>query len=138
LPELALEGRVRKIKGGLSLPLLAREKGYRGVILPFEKAREAAVAEGIEVFPVSSLGQASSIRNGPLALEPYDLGRPYEASKLSADLDVVDVRGQEAVKRAITIACAGSHNLLMIGPPGTCQPGDRRCYLVPSVLPCLA
>ncbi len=135
--ELALDGRVRKIKGGLSLALLAREKGYRGVVLPFENAREAAVVEGIEVYPVSSLGQAASILNGTLTLEPYELdGQPYEASKLSADLDFVDVRGQEAVKRAITIACAGSHNLLMIGPPGTGK--SMLAARIPGILPPLS
>jgi magnesium chelatase family protein len=135
--ELALDGRVRKIKGGLSLALLAREKKYRGVILPFENAREAAVVEGIEVFAVSSLGQAASILNGTLSLEPYELdGQPYEASKLSADLDFVDVRGQEAVKRAITIACAGSHNILMIGPPGTGK--SMLASRIPGILPPLS
>src|SRR5258708_27621768 len=114
--ELALDGRVRKIKGGLSLALLARQKKFRGVILPEENAREAAVVEGIEVYPVKTLSQAVSFLNELLALDPYDLdGEPYQQSQVAAALDFIDVRGQEAVKRAITIACAGGHNILMVG-----------------------
>ena len=132
--ELALDGRVRKIKGGLSLALLAREKRFRGVILPDENAREAAVVEGIEVYPVKTLSQAVSFLNEQLPLEPYELdGEAYQQSQISTALDFVDVRGQEAVKRAITIACAGSHNLLMIGPPGTGK--SMLAQRMPAILP---
>src|SRR5262249_48947558 len=99
--ELALDGRVRKIKGALSLALLAKEKKFDGVILPAENAREAAVVEGIEVYPVSNLSQAVSFLNEQLPLEPYELdGEVFQASKLAPALDFADVRGQEAVKRA--------------------------------------
>ena len=127
---------MRKVKGALSLALLAKEKNFRGVIVPQENAKEAAVVEGVEVYPVATLSQAAAFLNELLALEPYELdGEAYQASKRSAGLDFGEVRGQEAVKRAITIACAGSHNILMIGPPGTVQPGDEGCPLVPSGLP---
>lgn len=132
--ELALDGRVRKIKGGLSLALLAREKKFRGVILPEENAREAAVVEGIEVYPVKNLAQATAFLNDDLGLEPYELdGQPYQQSQVSAALDFVDVRGQEAVKRAITIACAGGHNILMVGPPGTGK--SMLAQRMPAILP---
>jgi magnesium chelatase family protein len=132
--ELALDGRVRKIKGGLSLALLARAKGFKGVILPEENRREAAVVEGVEVYPVSSLSQAVSFLNDHLPLEPYELdGEAYEASKFTPALDFVDVRGQEAVKRAITIAAAGSHNILMVGPPGTGK--SMLAARIPGILP---
>ena len=132
--ELALDGRVRKIKGGLSMALLAKEKKFRGVIVPQENAREAAVVEGVDVIAVSSLTQAVAFLNEQLDLEPYELdGQTYQASKLSAGLDFVDVRGQEAVKRAITISCAGSHNLLMIGPPGTGK--SMLAARIPGILP---
>jgi magnesium chelatase family protein len=132
--ELALDGRVRKIKGALSLAILAKEKGFRGVIVPEENAREAAVVEGIEVYAVRTLSQAVSFLNETFPLEPYELnGQPYEASKLAPALDFVDVRGQEAVKRAITIAAAGGHNLLMVGPPGTGK--SMLAARLPGILP---
>lgn len=118
--ELALDGRVRKIKGALSLAMLARDKGFQGVIVPEENAREAAVVEGVEVYPVANLSQAVSFLNEQLPLAPYELdGEIFQASQVSPVLDFADVRGQEAVKRAIVIAAAGAHNILMIGPPGT-------------------
>jgi len=132
--ELALDGRVRKIKGALSLAMLAKEKEFRGVIVPEENAREAAVVEGIDVYPVKTLAQAVSFLNEQLPLEPYELdGEAYEASKLSGNVDFSEVRGQEAVKRAITIACAGSHNILMIGPPGTGK--SMLAARIPGILP---
>jgi magnesium chelatase family protein len=132
--ELALDGRVRKIKGALSLALLAKQKGKRGVILPAENAREAAVVEDIEVYPVATLAQAVSFLNEQLPLEPYELdGEPYTAS---AALDFADVRGQEAVKRAIMIAAAGAHNILMVGPPGTGK--SMLAQRMPGILPPLS
>jgi magnesium chelatase family protein len=135
--ELALDGRVRKIKGALSIALLAKQKKFEGVILPFENAREAAVVEGIDVYPISTLSQAIALLNEQLPLEPYQLdGQPFQTSQINPHLDFADVRGQEAVKRAITIACAGSHNLLMIGPPGTGK--SMLAQRIPGILPPLS
>ncbi|MGN6504894.1 MAG: YifB family Mg chelatase-like AAA ATPase [Tepidisphaeraceae bacterium] len=118
--ELALDGRVRKIKGALSLAMLAKAKQFKGVIVPQENAREAAVVEGIDVIPVTTLTQAVSFLSELAELEPFELnGDPYAQSQLTSPLDFADVRGQEAVKRALTIAAAGANNVLMIGPPGT-------------------
>ena len=111
--ELALDGQVRKIKGALPLAMLAREKKFRGVLVPPENAREAAVVEGIEVYPVQTLSAAVAFLNEQVELEPYELdGEEYRQSQVAGDLDFADVRGQEAVKRALTIAAAGSHNIL--------------------------
>jgi magnesium chelatase family protein len=118
--ELALDGRLRKIKGALSLAMLARSKGFRGVIVPQDNAREASVVDGVEVIAVTTLTQAVSFLNELIDIEPHVLnGHPYAQSQLNSPLDFADVRGQEAVKRALTIAAAASHNVLMIGPPGT-------------------
>jgi magnesium chelatase family protein len=134
--ELALDGRVRKIKGALSLALLARDQKLRGVILPEANALEAAVVEGVEVYPVATLSQAVSFLNEQLPLEPYVLdGQAYQISQVNPTLDFADVRGQEAVKRAVTIAAAGSHNLLMVGPPGTGKTmlAQRLAGILPSL-----
>ncbi|MBC7784877.1 MAG: YifB family Mg chelatase-like AAA ATPase [Burkholderiales bacterium] len=118
--ELALDGRVRKIKGALSMAMLAKDRGFRGVIVPQDNAREAAVVDGIEVIAVSNLTQCVTFLNELMEIEPYEFdGQPFAQSHIDSPLDFADVRGQEAVKRALTIAAAGAHNVLMIGPPGT-------------------
>lgn len=116
--ELALDGRVRPIKGGISLALLAREcrsKGVRGVIVPMENAPEAAAVDGIEVLGVNNLGEVVAFFNAQKDIAPHPT---IAAETLIADakppVDFGDIRGQEAAKRAMTIAAAGGHNILLL------------------------
>jgi len=117
--ELALDGRVRTVRGVLSMAMTAAANGFKGIIVPLENAAEAAVVEDIEVYGVGSLAQAVGFLNGQLPLETMvvDIERVFsEASVYEADFS--DVKGQESVKRALTVAGAGGHNVMMIGPPG--------------------
>lgn len=113
--ELALDGGMRPVRGALAAALAARESGFRGVICPTGNASEAALVEGIEVVPVSSLAQAAGCLNDEAM--PDAVPEPREVTQGTTD-DLLDVRGQKSARRALEIAAAGAHNLLMIGPPG--------------------
>lgn len=118
--ELALDGTLRPIKGALSMALSARQQGKRGILVPVENAKEAAVVDGIDVYAVGSLTEAVGFYTEQIAHAPVDFSWESAVREHGRyDIDYADVKGQEMAKRAVTVAAAGSHHLLMLGSPGT-------------------
>ena len=133
--ELSLDGRLQPVRGALPIAIKARADKYKGLIVPKQNIREAAVVNNLEVYGMESLVDVIHFFNGTKTFEPtvVDTRREFYEQQSNFDLDFADVRGQETVKRALEVAAAGGHNLIMIGPPGSGK--SMMAKRLPSILP---
>lgn len=131
--ELSLSGEARPIRGGIALACRARDLGMRGIILPPKTASEAAVVKEIPVYEVKSLNEAVAFLEGRTQIQPVRGGFSKAFQKSSEALDFSEVKGQLAVRRAVEIAVAGGHNLLMLGPPGSGK--SMIAKRIPTIMP---
>lgn len=133
--ELSLDGHLRPIHGCLPIALAAKAHGFRGVIVPAENINEAAVVDGIEVYGFESLTDVIGFLNGTTEARPahVDVNELLSTYAFPTDIDFAEVRGQQEVRRAIEVAAAGGHNIIMIGPPGAGK--SMMAKRIPTILP---
>ena len=133
--EIGLDGQLRPIKGALPIAIRARAEKFRGLIVPRDNVSEAAVVNNLDVYGMDTLVDVIQFFNGQREFEPLriDTRKEFYDHQYSFDLDYADVRGQESVKRALEVAAAGGHNLIMIGPPGSGK--SMMAKRLPSILP---
>jgi Mg chelatase-related protein len=133
--ELSLDGSILPLRGALPMAVMAKENGFKGFILPSENAKEAAVVEGLEVYGVSNIRDVACFFNDEAELKTtvVDLHNEFLNNRSSFEFDFSDVKGQENVKRALEVAAAGGHNIIMVGPPGSGK--SMMAKRMPSILP---
>jgi magnesium chelatase family protein len=136
--ELGLDGHLQPVRGVLPIAIRARAEHYEGLIVPIENVREAAVVNNIAIYGMETLTDVINFLNGDTSYQPtiVDTRREFYEQQSRFDLDFSDVRGQESVKRALEVAAAGGHNLIMIGPPGSGK--SMLAKRLPSILPPLS
>lgn len=136
--ELGLDGRLQPVRGALPIAIKARKDEFEGLIVPSHNIREAAVVNNLDVYGMDSLADVVAFLNGTKQFEPtrIDTRREFYDRQTTFELDFADVRGQENVKRAMEVAAAGGHNMIMIGPPGSGK--SMMAKRLPSILPPLS
>ena len=136
--ELGLDGSLKPVSGALPVAILARKEKFKGLLVPKANAREAAVVNNLDVYGMDSLADVVCFFNGADIYEPtvVDTRKEFYERQYTFDLDFADVKGQESVKRALEVAAAGGHNLIMIGPPGSGK--SMMAKRLPSILPPLS